>query len=297
MEYIAWRPRFSMQFLIISDHCWMLCRIHTQPSPWHLCLHFGHLFKDIRVCVSNYLYTSFVSMTSADIHDDDSSWSCFDLQFYGWQVVGRIASQIAVVLQGKDKPTYTPNKEEGDICIVVNARHVALTGNKITDKFYKWHTGWVTRSCCSFTISIYTKKLSSNISKAVKHHVSSPDLVSVHYLCLRLFIYMCSLLISKVYVLFGSLCVNNHHYVVAIHAYVCLFGLIPSYVGGLKQRNVKDQMKWESTEVLRTAVHRMLPKNKLQDVRACCYILPPFSSLSASFSPGIKSWLTAFDVR
>ena len=127
----------------------MLCRIHILPSPLYLCLHFGQLLRDIRVCVSNHWYTSFVCMTSTDVYNEEyirlnnngRSNGFIDLQFTGWQVLGRIASQIAVVLQGKDKPTYTPNKEEGDICIVVNARHVALTGNKITDKFYKWHTG------------------------------------------------------------------------------------------------------------------------------------------------------------
>jgi large subunit ribosomal protein L13 len=56
------------------------------------------------------------------------------------QVLGRLASRIAVVLQGKDKPTYAPNRDDGDICIVLNAKDVAVTGRKLTDKVYQWHT-------------------------------------------------------------------------------------------------------------------------------------------------------------
>jgi len=58
-------------------------------------------------------------------------------------VLGRLASQIAVVLQGKDKPTYAPHVENGDMCIVLNAKDISVTGRKMTDKIYYWHTGLV----------------------------------------------------------------------------------------------------------------------------------------------------------
>ncbi len=58
------------------------------------------------------------------------------------QVVGRLAARIATVLQGKDKPTYRPNSEEGDVVVVVNASAATFTGRKWTDKTYKWHTGF-----------------------------------------------------------------------------------------------------------------------------------------------------------
>ncbi|XP_047322639.1 50S ribosomal protein L13 isoform X2 [Impatiens glandulifera] len=96
------------------------------------------------------------------------------------QVLGRLASQIATVVQGKDKPTYTPNREEGDMCIVVNAKDICVTGRKLTDKTYYWHTG---------------------------------------------------------------------------------------YVGHLKERSLKDQMEKDPTEVIRKAVLRMLPRNKLRNDR------------------------------
>ena len=56
-------------------------------------------------------------------------------------VLGRLASQIAKILRGKHKPTYTPHLDCGDNVIVVNAEKVHLTGNKVADKIYYWHTG------------------------------------------------------------------------------------------------------------------------------------------------------------
>lgn len=46
------------------------------------------------------------------------------------QVVGRLASQIATILMGKDKPTYTPNKDDGDVVVVINAKEVEFTGGR-----------------------------------------------------------------------------------------------------------------------------------------------------------------------
>ncbi|GLT33123.1 hypothetical protein SLA2020_077360 [Shorea laevis] len=104
-------------------------------------------------------------------------WRVFDAK---GQVLGRLASQIATVVQGKDKPTYTPNRDDGDLCVVINAKDICVTGRKLTDKFYRWHTG---------------------------------------------------------------------------------------YVGNLKERSLKDQMAKDPTEVIRKAVLRMLPRNKLRDDR------------------------------
>ena len=47
------------------------------------------------------------------------------------------------MIQGKDKPTYAPNRDDGDMCIVINAKDVRVTGRKLTDKVYYWHTGQV----------------------------------------------------------------------------------------------------------------------------------------------------------
>ena len=58
-------------------------------------------------------------------------------------VLGRLASQVASILRGKNKPTYTPNADTGDHVIIINADKVVLTGNKLTDKIYYHHTGYV----------------------------------------------------------------------------------------------------------------------------------------------------------
>lgn len=58
------------------------------------------------------------------------------------QTLGRISSEIAKILQGKNKPTYTPNIDTGDHVVIINADKVALTGKKMTDKVYVRHTGY-----------------------------------------------------------------------------------------------------------------------------------------------------------
>ena len=57
-------------------------------------------------------------------------------------VLGRLASQIALRLRGKHKPTFTPHIDCGDNIVVVNADKVVLTGNKRANKTYFWHTGY-----------------------------------------------------------------------------------------------------------------------------------------------------------
>ncbi|KAF2614551.1 hypothetical protein F2Q70_00009480 [Brassica cretica] len=66
------------------------------------------------------------------INLDGLRWRVFDAK---GQVLGRLASQISTVLQAKDKPTYCPNRDDGDICIVLNAKDIGITGRKLTDKY------------------------------------------------------------------------------------------------------------------------------------------------------------------
>ncbi len=58
------------------------------------------------------------------------------------QIVGRIASDIAVVLMGKHRPTYTPNVDTGDFVVLTNCEKVKFTGNKLDQKTYTWYTGY-----------------------------------------------------------------------------------------------------------------------------------------------------------
>ncbi|MBR4213319.1 MAG: 50S ribosomal protein L13 [Bacteroidales bacterium] len=58
------------------------------------------------------------------------------------QILGRLASRVALVLRGKNKPSYTPHVDCGDNVIIINADKVRLTGKKLTDRVYVRHTGY-----------------------------------------------------------------------------------------------------------------------------------------------------------
>ena len=57
--------------------------------------------------------------------------------------LGRLASQVASILRGKNKPTFTPNVDTGDYVIVINTDKIALTGRKKEQKYYRYHTGYI----------------------------------------------------------------------------------------------------------------------------------------------------------
>ncbi len=57
--------------------------------------------------------------------------------------LGRLASKVAAILRGKNKPTFTPNVDTGDYVIIVNSDKVVLTGKKLENKFYRYHTGYI----------------------------------------------------------------------------------------------------------------------------------------------------------
>jgi large subunit ribosomal protein L13 len=58
------------------------------------------------------------------------------------QNLGRLATRIATILMGKDKPTFTPGVDTGDYVIVVNAERITVTGSKLDDKYYYRHSGY-----------------------------------------------------------------------------------------------------------------------------------------------------------
>src|SRR5262252_97278 len=59
------------------------------------------------------------------------------------QVLGRLATRIATILRGKHKVDFAPHVDVGDHVVVINAERVHLTGRKLTDKRYRWHTGYI----------------------------------------------------------------------------------------------------------------------------------------------------------
>ena len=70
----------------------------------------------------------------------ERKWYVVDATGY---TLGRLASEVAKVLRGKNKPTYTPSMDTGDYVIVVNAEKITVTGKKLDDKVYYNHSGWV----------------------------------------------------------------------------------------------------------------------------------------------------------
>ncbi len=57
--------------------------------------------------------------------------------------LGRLASKVAAILRGKNKPTFTPNVDTGDFVIIINSDKVLLTGKKLETKYYRYHTGYI----------------------------------------------------------------------------------------------------------------------------------------------------------
>jgi len=70
----------------------------------------------------------------------ERKWYIVDAQ---GKVLGRLASRIASILRGKHKPTFTPHLDVGDHVVVLNAEKVHLTGRKLQNKQYRWHTGYI----------------------------------------------------------------------------------------------------------------------------------------------------------
>ena len=69
----------------------------------------------------------------------DRKWYIVDAE---GQVFGRVASQVASILRGKNKPIYTPNVDTGDYVIIINADKVVMTGKKLDQKVYYHHSGY-----------------------------------------------------------------------------------------------------------------------------------------------------------
>lgn len=76
---------------------------------------------------------------SANRENSGKKWLLIDLE---GKILGRAASEIAMILRGKHKPNYTPHADCGDNVIVINADKVRLTGNKMAQKKYIRHTGY-----------------------------------------------------------------------------------------------------------------------------------------------------------
>lgn len=81
-----------------------------------------------------------MSTTMAKPAEVSRTWYILDAE---GQSLGRIAAKAAHILRGKHKPTYTPNVDCGDHVIIINCDKAVLTGKKLEQKKYYWHTGWI----------------------------------------------------------------------------------------------------------------------------------------------------------
>lgn len=81
-------------------------------------------------------------MKTAFVKKEETSRNWYVADAAG-QTLGRFASRIAKILIGKHKPTYTPNVDNGDFVVVINAEKIKVTGKKLTEKIYYHHTGYM----------------------------------------------------------------------------------------------------------------------------------------------------------
>ena len=81
--------------------------------------------------------------------------------------LGRLASQVAQILRGKNKPTYTPHVDTGDFVVVVNADKIKITGAKATDKVYYHHTGYVGH----LKSETFTEAMEKHPTRVIEHAV------------------------------------------------------------------------------------------------------------------------------
>ena len=97
--------------------------------------------------------------------DIERKWYVVDAE---GQTLGRLSSQIASVLRGKHKPTFTPNVDVGDYVIVINAAKIKVTGDKLNQKLYRRHSGYVGGLKETVLSDMLAKKPEQVIQHAIK---------------------------------------------------------------------------------------------------------------------------------
>ncbi len=102
---------------------------------------------------------------SAKAEEINREWFLIDAE---GKTLGRMATEIALRLRGKHKPEFTPHVDTGDYIVVVNAEKVAVTGNKLNDKVYHHHTGYVGNLKSIKLKDMLEKQPERVIEKAVK---------------------------------------------------------------------------------------------------------------------------------
>ncbi|MBE6792740.1 MAG: 50S ribosomal protein L13 [Ruminococcaceae bacterium] len=101
--------------------------------------------------------------------------------------LGRVAAQAAVLLRGKHKPTFTPHVDCGDHVIIINCGKAVLTGNKLTNKYWYRHTGWVGGLKAVQYATLMANRPEKAMELAVKGMI--PDTTIGRAACTRLHVY------------------------------------------------------------------------------------------------------------
>lgn len=73
-------------------------------------------------------------------NDINRTWYILDAEGVS---LGRVAAKAATILRGKHKPTFAPHADCGDYVIIINTDKAVLTGKKLEQKYFRWHTGWI----------------------------------------------------------------------------------------------------------------------------------------------------------
>src|SRR5690554_26334 len=121
---------------------------------------------------------------SANNQTDVKEWLVVDAD---GQALGRLATETAVLLRAKHKPTFTPHKDCGDNVIVINASKVSLSGNKWDDKTYIRHTGYPGGQRSLTAAEMYKKDPTRLVEKAVKGMLPKNKLGAVLFRNLKVY--------------------------------------------------------------------------------------------------------------
>jgi large subunit ribosomal protein L13 len=103
------------------------------------------------------------------------------------RTLGRLATEIASRLRGKHKPEFTPHVDTGDYIVVINAAKIRVTGNKLKDKIYHHHTGYIGNLKSISLEKLLEKSPEQVITKAVKGMLPKNKLGAVMLKKLRVF--------------------------------------------------------------------------------------------------------------
>jgi len=97
--------------------------------------------------------------------DRNPKWLVIDAKN---QIVGRLATKIANILRGKNKPYYTPHSDAGDYVVVINAKDIVFTGDKFNQKIYRRYTGYIGNMKTLTAKELLKKRPETIIELAVK---------------------------------------------------------------------------------------------------------------------------------